>query len=381
MVLLPLLALLAPLAALATPQFARRYERTCGSCHLLPPALNEHGLAFQASGYVAAVPAEPVTPQTAHHLPMAAWLTARYEDQASPGAADLYLPKVELISGGRLGEAWSYFVEWRPVSLSLRGNGTLQDRGGRFEDLYVERSVGARHALRAGQFRSLNQVDVSLRLSTSEPSLFNNGLPTGTHADPRLTGLDRFSPAARSPGISYSFRSLAAPSAGDGLFAFVTVPFVGELSIPLSAAASRDASFELQGPPKGLYLESFYRRGLRSLGGHVFVADEAWLATAVGVLDRRGWLLTGGVGADEREGLGSRWRGSGQVERFFDGPGGARIAPGLRVEDVSGDGSRATFVSYLALAAPSTRYTYLLQLEWRSEERGDSLIVDLSALF
>ncbi|MGH9380992.1 MAG: hypothetical protein ACRD2Z_10320 [Thermoanaerobaculia bacterium] len=376
------LVLLAPPVAEATPQFARRYERPCGSCHLLPPALNEHGLAFQASGYL--LPSRPETTrprERSHLLPMAAWLTARSEDQAAPGASDLYLPKVELISGGRWGESWSYFVEWRPVSLSLRRDGSLQDRGGRFEDLFVERSLGERHALRVGQFRSLNQVDVSLRLSASEPLLFNNGLPTGSHRSARLASLDRFSPAARSPSIGYSFRSRAEAGTGDGLFAFVSLPFVGELSIPLSAEASREASFELQGPPKGVYVETFNRRGLRSFGGHVFVADEAWLATAVGVFDLRGWLLTGGVGTDHRDGAGSRWRGSAQLERFFTGPGDARFAPGLRVEDVGGDGNRATLVPYLALAAPSTRYTYLLQLEWRSEESGDSLVVDLSAIF
>ncbi len=380
--LMLLLLVLAPAAAEATPQFARRYERSCGTCHLLPPALNENGLAFQASGYLLPDPQQPASRERSHLLPMAAWLTARFEDQGSPGAADLYLPKVELIGGGRLGKSWSYFAEWRPVSLSLRGDGSLQDRGGRFEDLFVDWAPGGRrHALRVGQYRSLNQVDVSLRLSTSEPLLFNNALPTGTHRDPRLAGLDRFSPAARSLGIGYATRWLAGPSAGDGLFTFVTLPFIGELSIPLSRDASRNASFELQGPPKGVYLETFYRRALRSLGGHVFVADEAWLATAIGVLDLRAWMLTGGIGADEREGADSRWRGGGQVERFFDGPGTSRVAPGVRIEDVSSDGNRAAIVSYLAVAAPSTRYTYLLQLEWRSEERGDSLVVDLSAIF
>jgi hypothetical protein len=378
--LLLFVLLLAPVAAEATPQFARRYERSCGSCHSLPPALNERGLAFQASGYQLPGPQQAEPRERAHLLPMAAWLTARFEDQAG-GAADLFLPKVELISGGRFGQSWSYFAEWRPVSLSLRADGSLQDRGGRFEDLFVERALGDRHAVRVGQFRSLNQVDVSLRLSASEPLLFNHGLPTGTRADPRLAGLDRFSPAARSPAVGYSLRSLPGASASDGLFTFVTLPFVGELSIPLSPAASRDASFELHGPPKGVYLESFYRRGLSSLGGHVFVADEGWLATALGVFSLDGWALTGGAGRDERDGADPRWRGSAQLERVFDGPRGSRAAPGLRVEDVSGDGNRAAIVPYFAVAAPNTRYTYLLQLEWRSEERGDSFVIDLSALF
>ncbi|MGH2535245.1 MAG: hypothetical protein ACRDJW_23535 [Thermomicrobiales bacterium] len=374
---------LSPAVAEATPQFARRYERSCASCHLLPPALNQDGLAFQAGGYLA--PGEPAqeAPKVArpHQLPLAAWITTRFEDQGSGGASDLFLPKVELISGGRWGEAWSYFVEWRPVSLSLGSDGALRDRGGRFEDLFVERSSGGRQALRVGQFRAVNQVDVSLRLSASEPLLFNHGLPTGTHSDPRLTSLDRFSPAARSPGLGYSLRSIAGSQRGDGLFHFLTLPFVGELSIPLSPEASESASFELLGPPKGVYLETFYRQGLRSIGGHVFASDDAWLATALGVFDVGKLLLTGGFGVDDRDGFGSRWRGSAQAEYFFAPSRHLHVAPGLRVEEVGHDGGRPALLPYLALAAPGTRYTFLVQLEVRSEERGESLIFDLSAIF
>jgi hypothetical protein len=374
---------LAVSTAEATPQFARQHERSCTSCHLLPPLLNENGLAFQASGYLP--PAQPppaaTEAQRSHLIPLAAWITVRHEDQAAGGASDLYLPKVELVSGGRLGARWSYFAEWRLVSFSLAADGSLGDRGGRFEDLFVERSLGEGHALRVGQFRSLNQVDVSLRLSASEPSLFNHALPTGSHGDPRLAGLARFSPAARSPSLGYSWRALGGERASDGLFHFVTLPFVGELSIPLSREASSSASFELAGPPKGVYVESFYRRGLRSVGGHLFVADEGWLATAVGTLNVGDLLLTGGAGIDERDDFGSRWRGSAQAEYLFRAPRGSRVAPGLRVEDVGEDGRRPAYVPYLALAAPNTGYTYLLQLELRSEESGESFVVDLSAIF
>jgi hypothetical protein len=223
-----LLVVIGTTRAAATPQFARRLETDCSSCHLLPPVLNATGLAFQASGYVPpwAGATDAPRPRT---IPMAAWVTVRAEDQGRGGASELFLPKIELISGGRFAESWSYFAEWRPVSLSLDRDGSLRDRGGRFEDLFVERSLGERQAVRVGQYRALNQFDVSLRLSASEPSLVNNNLPTGSRADARLAALDRFSPAARSPSIGYSFRSLAWASAGDGLFHFVTVPLVGDL--------------------------------------------------------------------------------------------------------------------------------------------------------
>lgn len=376
-------AMTTPDVARATPQFARQHDAACSTCHLLPPALNETGLSFQASGYLAPahVRERLASRERSHTIPMAAWITARYEDQGGGGASDLHLPKVELISGGRIGESWSYFAEWRIVSLSLAGDGSLGDRGGRFEDLFVERSIGERHSMRLGQFRSLQQVDVSLRLSASEPLLFNPGLRTGSHADPRRDALDRFSPAARSPAIAWGFRSRTGEKAADGLFHQISVPFVGELSIPLSDEASERASFELHGPPKGVFLETFHRRGLRSLGVHAFVADESWLATALATHDWRNLLLTGGVGYDSEEGREGRWRSSVQGEYFVTGRDELRWAPGVRIEDVSDDGRRPDLVPFLALSTPGTRHTFLLQVEYRVQEGDDRLFIDLSALF
>ena len=296
----------APPASEATPQFARTHQLRCTACHLLPPRLNAEGLAFQASGYV--LPERlrrqrRVDAPRFATVPFAVWIAGRFEDQGSGGINDLLLPKVELITGGTLGEQWSYFAEWRIVSLSLNADGSLKDRGGRFEDLFVQRTIGTRHALKVGQFRSLNQVDVSLRLSPSEPLLFKNGLRTDSDPDPRINSLLRFSPASRSPSIGYSFRSIEGRSASDGLFHYVTLPFVGELSIPLSSEASKNASFELQGPPKGVFLETFYRSGQKSIGGHVFYDDDAWLATVLGTYDWRSVLVTAGLGADQDHGV------------------------------------------------------------------------------
>ena len=375
---------LTPSLVLASPQFAREHRLSCTACHSVPPSLNADGLAFQASGY-----RPPKSPARDHAvdvdhrtIPLAAWITARFEDKGGGGASDLFLPKVELVSGGALSETWSYFAEWRIVSLSLNSDGSLGDRGGRFEDLFAEASLGARHAFKIGQFRSLNQVDVSLRLSASEPLLFKNDLNTGTRANPRLSSLDRFSPSSRSPSLGYSFRWKEGERAGDGLFHYVTVPFVGELSIPLGSEASESASFELTGPPKGVFLETFYRRGLRSIGGHAFLSDDAWLATAVGTYDLRGFLLTGGAGIDDSDEFPSeRYRGSLQLEYLIDLSDRVRAAPGLRLEEVSEDGKSAAYIPYLAVALPNSTYTTVLQVEYRFQDGADRLTVDFSAVF
>ena len=375
----------APPASEATPQFARKHQLRCTACHLLPPKLNENGLAFQASGYVLSEQlrrrrGEADAPDFAT-FPFAAWITGRYEDRGSGGASDLVLPKVELITGGTIGEQWSYFAEWRIVSLSLNPDGSLKDRGGRFEDLFVQRNFGTRHALKVGQYRSLNQVDVSLRLSPSEPLLFKNGLRTDSDPDPRINSLLQFSPSSRSPSIGYAFQSVKGDRASDGLFHYVTLPFVGELSIPLSSEASETASFELQGPPKGVFLETFYRSGQTSIGGHVFYDDDAWLGTVLGTYNWRSVLVTAGLGVDDQDQGVSRRRSSLEVEYFVTGKSDLRAAAGLRIEEVSDDGQRAAYVPYFVLAGPNTQHTFLLQLQYKNQQSRDTVVVDLSMLF
>ncbi len=325
-----------PTASRATPQFARQHQLRCTACHLLPPKLNADGLAFQASGY--RLPARLQNQKTESEqqggfatIPLAAWITGRFEDQGTGRVSDVFLPKVELISGGRVSEEWFYFIEWRVVSLSLNSDGSLKDRGGRFEDLFFQRDLGERHLLKLGQYRTLNQVDVSLRLSPSDPLLFKNALPTATHGDPRLNSLSRFSPSSRSPSLGYAFQSIKGQRASDGLFHYLTVPFTGEFSIPLSSEASQTASFELD-EPKGVFLETFYRRGQKSVGGHAFVADDAWLLTALGTYEWKNLFVTAGLGVDDPGFGDTRQRSSLEVQYLVTGRRNLRAAVGLRIE-------------------------------------------------
>ena len=363
-------------ASFATPQFARTYDLSCNACHAVVPKLNEGGLAFQASGYVSPNGKRPLLAT----LPIAAWTTVRYEDRGRGAANDLYLPKVELISGGRPTKSLSYFVEWRIVSLALQNDGSLTDRGGRFEDLWLGWDFAREHSLKVGQYRSLNQVDVSQRLSIDEPTVFNNALPTDTDPDPRIAGLMRFSPSARSPSLGWSWRSIAGETRGDGLFHFLTVPFTGEFSIPLGPEAAVNASFELEGP-KGAYAETFWRTGMRSIGGHAFWDGDVWQATVVGTYDLGGFLATAAFGGDDTPTAPSRERASLEVEYLLRRWERFRAALGTRVENVTDDGARERWVPYFALAGPNTRYTMLLQGQYVDQQGNDTILVDLSFIF
>jgi hypothetical protein len=314
-------------------------------------------------------------------VPLAVWITGRHEERWPQNLEKTYVPKVELISGGPIGDRFSYFVEWRVVSLDLRDDGSLRDRGGRFEDAFVNWEINDRHTLTIGQFRSLKQYDVSLRLSASEPALFSTSLAGDPSSDPRIQSLRAFSPAGRSPGFAYTLQSVQGPSASDGLFHSVNVPFVGELSLPLSDEARREASFELQGPPKGVFLETFYRRKLNSVGAHAFVDDDRWLVTGIGRANYRDFYATVGVGWDDATGRGSRTRYSVEAEYLPAWYEVIRPGVGFRVEHVTNASREPAYIPYLVLSGPNSKFSFLLQIEGRFQGDSKGLVVDLSAIF
>lgn len=285
----------------AIPYFARKYDVGCGSCHSVVPKLNTTGLAFRANGY--SLPGFTAR-QT---LAVAAWVSGRYENRPDADTSGTVLDKVELISGGRLGSRVSYFAEWRAVSLDLQDGGGRSDRSGRFEDLFVGLAISDSLTLTAGQFRHFNQFDVSLRLSASTPlalggSVSGERQPGDTD---RQASLRRFSPAGRSPSAMLTYH---APTGGginsaDGWYAHAAVPFPGEFSIPLTAEARDRASFEFDTRAKGVVLESYYRHGLSSIGGHAYLGRDSKLYTGLFSLDPGRWNTTFAIGSGVANGV------------------------------------------------------------------------------
>ncbi len=364
----------------AIPYYARKHGLRCNACHAIVPKLNAYGQAFWNRGYRLPEGTEDPNNDTA---PFAAWITTRQEERTDADFSEGFINKVELISGGPIGDNASYFVEWRMVSLGLRGDGTLRDRAGRFEDAFINYSFTDRLSMMAGQFRAVNQEDVSLRLSTSEPAILSSSLPGEPSSDSRITSLRSFSPSGRSPGVSMTYQSIFGETDSDGLFHIVTVPFVGELSWPLTPEAHDEASFELQGPPKGVFLESFYRQGLSSIGMHAFVDDDRYLLTGLGKLNVDNFFLTGGLGVDDTDQRASRLRTSLEIEYLHmdDYCDTFRPGAGFRVESISHDGREPSYIPYLAVTAPNEFWTLLLQIQFRLQEDNDSFVFDLSAIF
>lgn len=269
--------LFAPAASSATPQFAREYKVDCSHCHSLPPRLNERGLIFLAGGYRFPEPGMA----RARTIPLAVWNTLDAEWRHSADLSKGFPGRIEPISAGPIGSTRaSYFAELRALSQSLMSNGRLLNRSGRFEDLLVKVPVAMDGALAvtAGQFRGLSQVDVSLRLGLSEPLAFSSGVPSPVRAsNARRTGLRSFSPSGRQPAVRLEYQPGARAGSADGWFAAATLPLAGELTLGLTDAAS----FEFEARPKGMFVESYRRWGLTSLGGHAFLGDRRRLANVV----------------------------------------------------------------------------------------------------
>lgn len=361
----------APPRAEAIPSFAHRYEVSCAKCHVLPPKLNEFGEGFAAAGYRSA----ELEPRPA--LPVSLWVSGRAERRPVDGeqeVIDPYLNRGELISGGQLLPWLTYFVEWRVLSQESQGDGSLRDRSGRFEDAYVVAAPDEHLAVTVGQFRLIDQVDVSRRLSLSEPLALSASLPGEGGSTPRRRSLRAFSPSGRSPALRVAWSDRL--TGGWEWTASAAVPVPGELSIPLNSEARRQASNEIELRPKGVVLEGFVRRGVGSYGAHLFYdSADRYLLNAVAA-GRRGplfWTLVAGfdeVAATRR----GRWSIEGEYLP------GSVWGVGARLEDRAGDGAEPALLPYATWHPPlprSLRTHLAVTLEQRLQEDRNATLLEV----
>jgi hypothetical protein len=359
----------------ATPQFARAYRVDCTHCHASPPRLNARGLAFQAAGYRL----DGLTPSTT--LPLAVWNTVDLERRYSTDLTKAYPSRVELISAGRLGRSRAvYFAEWRALSQSVGSGGRLLNRSGRFEDLFVRAPVTPTGTwwVSVGQFRALTQVDVSLRLSLSEPLAFSSSVAGPRASTSRLTSLRGFSASGRQPALRAEYQSTSSTSTADGWYVAATLPLVGEVTLPFSDAAS----FELEARPKGLFVETYRRAGLGSVGGHTFIGrDGQRLATVVVTHDVRDRVvLMASLGAFHASGVtDTRFSVGGELNAT------QALVGGVRVDHRTGQGREPAVVLYANVHLPfgpdRFRQAFRLQVEHRVQPANHATALGVSHVF
>jgi hypothetical protein len=337
--------------------------------------LNQQGEDFVSGGY-RLEGVEPV-----NTFPFAVWLSGQVEDSQKQDLAG-YANRVELVSGGPIAESGLYyFIESRLLSLGLQSDGKLQDRSGRFEDMFVSYQIEDFTAT-VGQFRPLAQEDVSRRLSVSEPVSLSASLPGKPKAgDKRLSRLRAFSPAGRSPALrlSYYMPSHSDKTISRGWYAGVTVPFSGELSFPLSEEALQEASFELEGRPKGAFFETYYRSGLSSVGLHGFAGDnQRWLAHFIGTYNWSSFFSTlafGVANADEKGEFRASWTNEVVPLQW--------VAAGVRYDQRKEEGkdSDPIISSYINLQFPASQLTFVLRLEQRIQKDNNRSVAEFSFIF
>jgi hypothetical protein len=359
--------------AYGIPYFARKYKTSCNTCHVLPPKLNQQGEAFVARGY-RLEGREPI-----ETFPLSVWITGQIEDAPNQDLEG-FLSRIELISGGPIKESGLYyFIEWRAMSLGLRSDGTLQDRSGRFEDIFLSYQSG-NLTTTVGQFRLLAQEDVSRRLSISEPLAFSTSLPGKVKpGDARLTRLRSFSPSGRSPAIRFSYYRPFTQSATQGWYAGVTIPFGGELSFPLNEEAQQEASFELEGRPKGAFFETYYRSGLNTIGLHGFAGDnQRWLAQLVGAYNRSFFFSTLALGAasqNAKDEIRVSWTNEIVPVQW--------MSAGIRYDQRKEKGvqSDPIFIPHLNFQFPATELTLILRIEQRFQKNNNRMLAEFSFVF
>ncbi|MCI0622582.1 MAG: hypothetical protein L0387_13130 [Acidobacteria bacterium] len=362
---------LAPVSQ-AVPYFARKYDVRCSRCHLLPPMLNEFGQRFVANGYKLRE-----LEKKAPTIPVAMWVTHRVEVDEENERAKGYFNRVEAISSDALAPWLSYFVEWRPLSYQTTSSQKLLGRHGRFEDLFIQFWLPQRIAITVGQFRMLNQWDVSRRLTLSEPLAFSAGVAGKSSSNSRLGSLRSFSLAGRAPAVRATFQTLSGGSESDGWFHELVLPLSGELTLPLGQEAKRNASFELEGRLKGFLYETYYRKGLSSIGGTFFRGDDRWLSNLTSTLQLGRHVFMGSAGTarfrtgvhDFRLSVGDNW-----IPKNW-------LGLGARLDHQSGIRRRPALIPHLNFSFPSGKYTFLFTIEQRIQARNYNTAFEFGAVF
>lgn len=356
------------------PYFARKYNLRCAQCHTHPPNLNQFGLDFVARGYRM----EEGTVPTHTTVPVAVWVTQRLEHKDPLDLTKAFPNRIEVISGGGVTDWLSYFVEWRPLSFETTGSGKLRDRSGRFEDLFLIFQLKETVSVTAGQFRMLTQWDASRRLSLSTPIVFSAAVGGERALNPRISSLRGFSLEGRAPALRLSAVASRTPHhAADGWYHEFTVPFAGEFSAPLTDEARRTAGFELEGRAKGLFYETYYRRGLGSFGGSFFVGVDRWMGNLTGQKQIGRHQVYGSVGT-------ARFRNDLQDFRMSIGDyyfARTWLALGARLDHRSTDRLQPAFVPHVNFQFPGEQYTFMLVVEPFIQEKNSGLAIEVSAVF
>jgi hypothetical protein len=138
-----------------------------------------------------------------------------------------------------------------------------------------------------------------------------------------------------------------------------------------------EESNEIEWRGKGVFIESFGRRGLASLGAHAFYdRSDRYLGQGVATASAGPLHWTAIAGA-AKTGVTTRGRWSLETEYLPHHLAGV----GARGEDQAADGAEVGFLPYINAHFPGTRYTVRLTVERRVQKGRNATFVELGTVF
>ncbi|MCH9031045.1 MAG: hypothetical protein IIB00_02135, partial [candidate division Zixibacteria bacterium] len=224
--------------------------------------------------------------------------------------------------------------------------------------------------------RLVNQIDDSRKLGLSSPLIIGAKISGSGAGSDRERSLRAFAPNGRSPSFSIEHRSMPGAHAADGWYNIVSLVFPGEFSIPITDEARVEASFEFESDPKGVFLESFYRRGLSSVGAHLFVDDGRSMGSLIGVYNRGRWFSKLGLGYGRVAGeTNARFTLASEFVPYDFLSGGVRLDHQTEVDNGT------SFVPNVNIQWPLTSWTLRLVVEHRVRSDNNVTVSELSLVF
>ncbi|MCZ6774827.1 MAG: hypothetical protein O7D34_00030 [Ignavibacteria bacterium] len=213
-------------------------------------------------------------------------------------------------------------------------------------------------------------------MGLSSPLVIGAKIPGSGGSNARKNSLRAFAPNGRSPSVSLQHQSMQGVNAADGWFNIASLAFPGELSIPLTNEARDEASFEFDSDLKGVFLESFYRKALSSVGAHLFLDDGRSLGGIIGVYNRGRWFSRLGLGYGRAGGnTNGRFTWENEFIPFDFFSIGARLDHQTEVDNGT------SFVTNVNFQWPRTLWTLRLVLEQRIRSNNHATLAELSLVF
>jgi hypothetical protein len=267
----------------ALPIYSRRYGIPCQTCHLIPPMLNQTGLAFQANhfnwpnnnppAFHDGLSAEPISGLVTNFTTSGQGA----ETLTEFNALELFASDgITFRPGENAGLNGGYWIDYSAVT-----NG---QRAGGLDGAFVSLPVAGNHgqlAVVAGQFAPLTyQWDAIGDLTNTHPAVFDNGIDNVTFDN-------------SAPGVRLEYYNNRGKMTANGNYVEVGVPFNGHLNLNEYSSWYGD---------QGVYVHAFRRVKFTTEGVLYFAHGNNQYASLIGTqhLGRYVYLLeSAGSGHDE----------------------------------------------------------------------------------